>query len=68
MLFVLIQSLVLAVMAMVVFGLSVWRREALGAYFLSALLLVVPLVMVLLGFSAAEKLSFYPLYSRALIF
>ena len=67
-LFVLIQSLVLAVMAMVVFGLSVWRREALGAYFLSALLLVVPLVMVLLGFSAAEKLSFYPLYSRALIF
>lgn len=57
------QAAVLAGAALAVFGLSVWRRESLGTYFLAALLLAVPLVLMFLGFSAAERFSLYPLYS-----
>lgn len=62
-LFVLSQAAVLAGAALLVFALSVWRREALGTYFLAALILAVPLVLTLLGFSFAENFSLYPFYA-----
>lgn len=57
------QAVVLAMAALAVLGLSAWRREPLGAYFLAALLLLVPLALLMLGFAAAEGFSLYPFYS-----
>lgn len=57
------QAAVIGVAALTVFALSAWRKEPLGTYFLAALLLLVPPAMLLLGFSAADGFSLYPLYS-----
>ena len=57
------QAVVLVMAALAVLGLSAWRREPLGAYFLAALLLLVPLAMLMLGFVAAEGFFLYPFYS-----
>ena len=54
------QAAVLGLAAITVFALSAWRREPLGTYFLGALLLLVPLALLLLGFSAAGGFSRYP--------
>ena len=57
------QAAVLGLAAFTVFALSAWRKEPLGTYFLAALLLLVPLALLLLGFPAADVFSLYPLYS-----
>lgn len=57
------QAAVLGLAAFTVFALSAWRKEPLVTYFLAALLLLVPLALLLLGFPAADVFSLYPLYS-----
>ncbi len=57
------QALVLVLAALVVFGLSWWRRNPVQAYLFAAAFLVVPLVLALLGFSWAGRFSLYPFFS-----
>lgn len=59
------QAGVLAGVGLAVLGLSCIRRDFPGTCFLAALLFLVPLALVLLGFPAAEPFSLYPLYSWA---
>ena len=57
------QAGVLAGAGALIFGLSCWRKEPMQACFFGALLLLIPLLLLQLGFSAAEMFSIYPLYS-----
>lgn len=57
------QALVLVLAALVVFGLSWWRRNPVQACLFAAAFLVVPLVLALLGFSWAGRFSLYPFFS-----
>lgn len=57
------QGLVAAGTAAVVFLLSCWHRDTIQACLFATLLFILPLVLALLGFTAAEGFSLYPLYS-----
>ena len=59
------QAAVTAGAAGIVFALSCWRKEPVQTCFWAAVLLVLPLAAALLGFSAAEGWSLYPLYAWA---
>lgn len=61
--FVLIQGLVLAGAVLLVFALSLWQGSSSRTCFLALLVLVLPLVLLMLGFSWARHFSLYPVYS-----
>ena len=62
-LLILSQMVSLVVVVLIVFAISWWRKNHIQAVFFSMLILVVPLVLKLLGFSFAEWVSVYPCYS-----
>lgn len=62
-LLILSQMASLAIAALIVLALSYWRKNSMQAFFFSVLLLIVPLILKLLGFSFAGWFSVYPLYS-----
>lgn len=57
------QGLIGAGISAVVFVCSCWRKDTVQACLFTVLFLVLPLVMTVLGFQAAEKISLYPLYN-----
>lgn len=59
----LLQMLSLIVITLIVLAISYWRKNHIQTVFFSMLILVVPLVLQLLGFSFVGGFSVYPLYS-----
>mgnify|MGYP007098660707 CR=1 FL=1 len=57
------QILVCVGTTLFVLLLSYWRKDALQAYLLGAVVLAVPMVLGMWGLSFAERLSLYPLYA-----
>ena len=52
-----------AAVGLVVLGLSLWRRNHVQTVFFALLILIVPGVLLALGFHMAGRLSLYPIYS-----
>ena len=61
-LFVLSQSIVAVLTALLTMAISVWRKSQVQTIFFSLLFLAVPMVLKLLGFEMAKWFSLYPLY------
>lgn len=57
------QIVSLMVVVMIILLISYWRKNHIQSIFFAILILVVPLILKLLGFSFAGWLSVYPLYS-----
>lgn len=57
------QMVSLAVVVLIVLAISYWRKNHIQTVFFSMLILVVPLVLQLLGFTFAQWISVYPYYS-----
>ena len=62
-LLVLLQMVSLIAVVLIVLVISHWRKNHIQTVFFSLLVLVVPLILKLLGFSFAGWFSVYPIYS-----
>ena len=60
---VLSQALTLALAALAVALISLWQKNTVRTCFAAVLLLVVPPLLDMMGFSFAGKFSLYPLYA-----
>ncbi len=62
-LFVLSQLLAAVLITLATIGISIWRKNQVQTVFFALLILAVPMVLNLLGFTVAKWFSIYPLYS-----
>ncbi len=55
------------ILTIIVFMLSIWRKNHVQTIFFGFLILCVPVILIVLGFSFAQWFSLYPLYSYILM-
>lgn len=60
---VFVQMMSVMLSATLVLAISAWRKNNIQSLFVSLLILVIPLVLKLVGFSQAGWISVYPLYA-----
>ena len=60
---ILIQAFSGIIMAILILTISAWKKNNVQTIFLGLLILCMPLILVLLGFSYMRLFSLYPLYS-----
>lgn len=60
---ILLQILSVQIITMAMFAFSWWRKNNVQAIFFGFLILCLPIVLAILGFSFTQQFSVYPLYS-----